>query len=126
MALRVRLRDAGADPVAFGCSPAHEALRSVHVLHDVRRHPLHISWVLRTRSRMPAELKDEADRFAYWYRDRPLVLWEVWPQAGAGSWADELAAVRAAPVERFAEHLIHGALLRRGRGRRLRLDAFRR
>jgi DNA-binding transcriptional ArsR family regulator len=122
----MRLRLTGVEPVAFGCSPAHEALRSLHVLTDVKHHPLHISWVLRTRTRMNSELKDEADRFAFWYMDRPLVFRELWPPADVRTWPDELSVLREAPVEQFAEQLIHGALTRKGLGPRVPLDRFRR
>jgi DNA-binding transcriptional ArsR family regulator len=124
MTMRLRLRDIGVVPVAFGCSPAQEALRSLHVLTDVKHHPLHISWALRTRTRMASQLKDEADKFAFWYLDRPLVFRELWPQADVGSWADELSVLREAPIEQFAEQLIHGALTRKGLGPRVPLDRF--
>lgn len=124
MTMRLRLSDVGVELVAFGCSPAHEALRSLHVLNDVKHHPLHISWVLQARNRMSPGLKGEADRFAFWYLDRPLVFQEIWPQAGVRSWADELSMLHQAPIEQFAEQLIHAALLRKGLGRRIRLDAF--
>jgi DNA-binding transcriptional ArsR family regulator len=124
MTMRLRLRDMGVEPVAFGWSPAHEALRSLHVLTDVKHHPLHISWTLRTRTRMASELKDETEKFAFWYLDRPLVFREIWPQANVGSWADELSVLREAPIEHFAEQLIHGALTRKGLGRRIPLGMF--
>src|SRR4029453_14699534 len=124
MTVRLRLNALGGEPVAFGCSPAHEALRSLHVLTDVKHHPLHISWALRIRTRMATQLKDEADTFAFWYADRPLVFREMWPQAVVGSWADELSVLRQAPVEQFAEQLIHGALTRKGLGPRVPLGSF--
>jgi DNA-binding transcriptional ArsR family regulator len=126
MTMRLRLAHAGADLAAFSCSPAHEALRSLHVLNDVKHHPLHISWALRTRARMTPELKDEAERFAFWYLDRPVVFREIWAQVDVWSWADELSALRAAPVGQFAEQLIHGALLGRTLGERTPLSMFRR
>jgi DNA-binding transcriptional ArsR family regulator len=124
MTVRLRLHDLGVEPVAFSCSPAHEALRSLHVLTDVKHHPLHISWTLRIRARMAPQLKDEVDTFAFWYADRPLVFREMWPQAVVGSWADELSVLRQAPVEQFAEQLIHGALTRNGLGPRVPLASF--
>jgi DNA-binding transcriptional ArsR family regulator len=124
MTMRLRLHHMGGAPVAFGCSPAHEALRSLHVLTDVKHHPLHISWALRARTRMTSELKDEAETFAFWYLDRPLVFREIWPQASVGSWTDELSALRRAPIEQFTEQLIHGALMDNGLGRRTPLEMF--
>jgi DNA-binding transcriptional ArsR family regulator len=124
MTMRLRLHGMGIEPLAFGCSPAQEALRSLHVLTDVKHHPLHISWALRTRSRMTSQLKDDADTFAFWYLDRPLVFRELWPQANVGSWVDELSVLREAPIEQFAEQLIHGALTRNGLGPRVPLGRF--
>jgi DNA-binding transcriptional ArsR family regulator len=129
MTIRLRLPDPAADAPAqsagFTCSPAAEALRSLHVLCDAKHHPLHISWVLQARDRMGAELRAEADRFAFWYAARPLVFRGIWPAGDAWSWKDELVALREAPVEAFAEQLVHGALARRGRGPRIPLDGFR-
>jgi DNA-binding transcriptional ArsR family regulator len=124
MTMQLRLRDLGVESVAFGCSPAHEALRSLHVLTDVKHHPLHISWTLRTRTRMAFQVKDEIEKFAFWYADRPLVFREIWPQAGVGSWPEELSALREAPIEQFAEQLIHGALMHDRPGPRVPLDKF--
>jgi DNA-binding transcriptional ArsR family regulator len=124
--LRLELCHHGADLVSFGCSPANEALRSLHVLSDVKHHPLHISWTLRARARLSPELRDGVERFAFWYRDRPLVFRDIWPRSGAWSWDTELSALRAAPVHQFAEQLIHGALATRGLGRRVPLAAFQR
>jgi DNA-binding transcriptional ArsR family regulator len=124
MTLRLRLADTDDERVAFGCSPAYEALRSLHVMTDVKHHPLHISWVLRTRERMTAELAGEVNRFAFWYRDRPLVFPEIWPPAEVRSWPDELSALRETPIEPFADQLIHGALARGGRGPRIPLRTF--
>jgi DNA-binding transcriptional ArsR family regulator len=103
----------------FGCSPAHEALRSLHVLSAVGRHPLHISWALRARERMGPALKTEAD---FWNADRPLVFRDIWPDLS--SWEDDLALLREAPIEDFAEQLIHGALVDRGVGPRVPLEVF--
>lgn len=124
MTMRLRLRHAGTDLVSFGCSPAHEALRSLHVLSSVKHHPLHISWALRTRTRMTPELKEEAEKFSFWYLDRPLVFREIWSQADVWSWADELSALREAPIEHFADQLIHGALMHKTLGRRIPLEVF--
>ncbi len=124
MTMRLRLGDLGVESVAFGCSPAHEALRSLHVLTDVKHHPLHISWTLRTRTRMASQVKDETEKFAFWYLDRPLVFREMWPQADVASWADELSALHEAPIKHFAEQLIHGALMHNRPGPRVPLDVF--
>jgi DNA-binding transcriptional ArsR family regulator len=122
--MRLRLAGPDATPVAFGCSPGHEALRSLHVLGDVKHHPLHISWALRARARMSPGLREQAERYAFWYLDRPLVFRDIWQQDDLGSWPEELSVLRAAPVEQFAEQLVHGALLRRMIGRRISLEMF--
>ncbi|HET9141406.1 ArsR/SmtB family transcription factor [Actinophytocola sp.] len=124
MTMRLRLAGPGADLVAFGCSPGQEALRSLHVLSDVKHHPLHISWALRTRARLPAGLREAVEKYAFWYLDRPLVFREIWPADDIRTWPEELSALRGAPVEQFAEQLTHGALLERMLGRRVPLAEF--
>ncbi len=124
MTIRLSLPAPQADIASFACSPAAEALRSLHVLYNAKRHPLHISWVLRTRARMSAWLRAEANHFGFWLADRPLLLREVWPPADTRTWQEELTALREAPIEAFAEQLIHAALVRRGRGYRVRTPEF--
>ncbi|MFD0692393.1 ArsR/SmtB family transcription factor [Actinomadura fibrosa] len=118
----VRLDTTARDAVAFGCSPAHEALRSLHVLGSVKRHPLHISWALRAREHLGADLKDEVDRFAFWCQGRPLSLPRIWGPDEVSSWPEELAALHEAPVECYAEHLVAEALQANGRAPRVRLE----
>jgi DNA-binding transcriptional ArsR family regulator len=122
--LRVRLGDTAPNLAAFGCSPAHEVLRSLHVLSDVKHHPLHISWAMGVRARMRQELRGDADRLAFWCLDRPLTFPGIWPPGDVGSWPEELAALRKAPIEDFADQLIHGALISRGHGPRIPLQRF--
>ncbi|MGW0662896.1 DUF5937 family protein [Streptodolium elevatio] len=124
MNIRIRLTSADPGLVAFGCSPGHEALRSLHVLGSVKRHPLHISWTLKARERMNADLRDEADKFAFWCHGRPLGFPRIWRPGEVSTWPDELAALRDAPVEHYAEELLAGALERNGRASRVRLDEF--
>ncbi|GAA2212962.1 hypothetical protein GCM10009850_084240 [Nonomuraea monospora] len=125
MNMRVRLPASAVGAVVFGCSPALEALRSLHVLGSVRRHPLHISWALRTRERLDAELRNEIDQFAYWCQDRPLVLPHIWRPDEVSSWPEELAALREAPVEHYAEHLLAETLAVNGRLAPVRLEQVR-
>jgi len=73
---------------------------------------------------MPAELKAKAEEFGFWCLDRPLLFGDIWPQAEMASWEDQLAAAGEAPIQRFAEELIHAALLHKGRGPRIALDHF--
>lgn len=124
MTLRVHLRDSPAGRVGFGCSPAAELLRSLHVLNDVRHHPLHISWSMEVRDRMGSKLRAEVDRHAFWCLDRPLAFPEIWPMGEVRYWPDELAMLRKAAAENFAEQLIHGALISGGHGPRVPLNTF--
>ncbi|GCE01043.1 ArsR/SmtB family transcription factor [Embleya hyalina] len=124
MNIRVRLTTTDPGLVAFGCSPGHEALRSLHVLGSVKRHPLHISWTLKARERMDADLRSEADRFAFWCRGRPLGFPQIWRPGEVAAWPDELAALRDAPVGHYAEQLLAGALEENGRASRVRLEEF--
>ncbi|WP_424536398.1 DUF5937 family protein [Sphaerisporangium viridialbum] len=122
MNMRVRLSATAPGVVAFGCSPAHEALRSLHVLGSVRQHPLHISWALQARERLDADLKDQADQFAFWCQGRPLGFPQIWRPDEVSSWPEELAALREAPVEHYAEQLLAEALVVNGRVFRVRLE----
>ncbi|TDD24469.1 DUF5937 family protein [Nonomuraea diastatica] len=124
MTLRLRLPDTETELAAFGCSPAHEMTRSLNVLQDVKRHPLHISWALRARARMSSALKEETHKYGFWYTDKPLTFPEIWPVSDASSWPEELTALREAPVEQFAAPLIHAALLSNRRGPRISHGAF--
>jgi hypothetical protein len=110
MTIRLTLPDGADDLVAFGCSPAHEALRSLHVLAAVRRHPLHISWALATRAALPKDLAAELDRYAFWFAGGPVLFPRLLPVAQVRTWEEEMAVLRAAPVEDFAEPLLHRAL----------------
>ncbi|WP_344495762.1 ArsR/SmtB family transcription factor [Nonomuraea monospora] len=120
--MRVCLPASAAGAVVFGCSPALEALRSLHVLGSVRRHPLHISWALRTRERLDAELRNEIDQFAYWCQYRPLALPHIWRPDEVSSWPEELVALREAPLEHYAEHLLAETLAVNGRLAPVRLE----
>jgi DNA-binding transcriptional ArsR family regulator len=103
--MHIRLR-----PATFGCSPAREALSSLHILANARRRPLHISWALRIREQMSVELKREVERFAYWHQERPLIFGRIWPHAAGQSWDDELAALREAPIDYFTDPFVQAAL----------------
>ncbi|GAA5056502.1 metalloregulator ArsR/SmtB family transcription factor [Thermocatellispora tengchongensis] len=121
----VRLSSADPGVLVFGRSPAREALHSLHVLGSVRQHPLHISWVLEARERMGADLKNEADQFAFWCQGRPLGFPRIWRPGEVSSWPDELAALRDAPVTYYAEQMLTAALHENGRAFHVRLDDFR-
>ncbi|MFI7636727.1 DUF5937 family protein [Nonomuraea sp. NPDC049400] len=124
MNMRVRLSSADPGVVAFGCSPAHEALRSLHVLGAVKQHPLHISWALKARERMDAFLKEEADQFAFWCHGRPLGFPQIWRTGEVSSWPEQLAALRDAPAAHYAEQLLAGTLQTNGRAFHVRLEDF--
>ncbi|RJO73703.1 ArsR family transcriptional regulator [Nocardia panacis] len=124
MTVHLRLPDDDADLVVFGYSAAHEALRSLRVLHHAKRYPLHVSWVLRTRERMDTELRSAMAEFAFWLDRRSLVIEEIWPLDGAAAWPEELNALRRAPVATFAAALIHAMLLEQQRGARIPSTEF--
>ncbi|MEY9863430.1 DNA-binding transcriptional ArsR family regulator [Catenulispora sp. GAS73] len=124
MSVRLVLGQQDADRFEFGSSPGSEALRSLHVLAAVKRHPLHISWVLEMRTRLDARLKSDLDAFRFWFAERPLVLPEIWPPGEVNTWPDDLDLLRKAPVEDFAEPMVHAALAHRGRARRVPWERF--
>lgn len=124
MSVRLVLGQQDADRFEFGSSPGSEALRSLHVLAAVKRHPLHISWVLEMRTRLDARLKSDLDAFRFWFAERPLLLPEIWPPGEVNTWPDDLDLLRKAPVEDFAEPMVHAALAHRGRARRVPWERF--
>lgn len=126
MTIRLRVRDLSPDRVGIGFSPVLETLSSLHVLRTIENHPLHISWSLRARDRLTAELKAELAAYAFWHADAPLDLPPIGRPTGARSWDEDSAALRAAPVELVAEQLVHRCLVTGGRGRRVPLAEFRR
>lgn len=125
MTVRLVLGRQDADRFEFGSSPGSEALRSLHVLTAVKRHPMHISWVLEMRTRLDARLKNDLDAFRFWFAERPLTLPEIWPPGEVNAWPDDLDRLGKAPVEHFAEPMVHAALAHRGRARRMPLERFR-
>jgi DNA-binding transcriptional ArsR family regulator len=125
MTVRLVLGQQDAERFEFGSSPGSEALRSLHVLTAVKRHPLHISWVLEMRTRLDAQLKNGLDAFRFWFAERPLILPGIWPPGEVNTWLDDLELLRKAPVEEFAEPMVHAALAHRGRARRMPLAVFR-
>jgi len=124
MSVRLVLGQQDADRFEFGSSPGSEALRSLHVLAAVKRHPLHISWVLEMRTRLDARLKHDLDAYRFWFAERPLLLPGIWPPGEVNTWPDDLDLLRKAPVEDFAEPMVHAALAHRGRARRVPWERF--
>ncbi|MEZ0108310.1 DNA-binding transcriptional ArsR family regulator [Catenulispora sp. EB89] len=124
MSVRLVLGQQDADRFEFGSSPGSEALRSLHVLAAVKRHPLHISWVLEMRTRLDARLKHDLDAYRFWFAERPLLLPGIWPPGEVNTWPDDLDQLRKAPVEDFAEPMAHAALAHRGRAPRVPWERF--
>jgi len=124
MTIRVGLSGDSTDLVTFGCSAAREAVRSLHVLSNVRRHPLHISWALATRQVLPREVAVELDRHGFWFLDGAVGFGEIWPHDRLADWPDELHMLRTARPGAFAEAMIRRALVGRGPGPRVTLAAF--
>jgi DNA-binding transcriptional ArsR family regulator len=109
----VRLDVGGLAPeqAVFGCSAAHEALRGLGVLAAVRHHPLHVSWALDARARMPPALRTELEAYAYWFARRPMLFPRIWPLGAVAEWDEEIAALRTAPIAHFTEPFLHVALM---------------
>lgn len=125
MSVRLALGPRDAERFEFGSSPGVEALRSLHVLAAVKRHPLHISWVLEMRTRLDARLKSDLDAFHFWFADRPLLFPEIWPPGSVNAWLDDLDLLRTAPIEAFAEPMVHAALAHPGHALPIPWERFR-
>src|SRR5262249_28484867 len=113
------------DQVTLGASAAAEVLRSLAVLADVRRHPLHLAWALRARQRMSPALRGEVDAFGFMLR-RPPMFPDILSTVDGWDWAGDLAALRDTPVADVVEPLLATTVARPGPSRRVRLATFRR
>lgn len=123
--MRVRFPREAVDLVSFGRSPVWEMLRSLRVLVDLKNHPLHITWALRARERLTPGLADEIERYSFWFSETLLTFPDLWPVHMMWTWPQARDVLLEAPIERFAEPLIHAALLRNRVGDRYPLSRFR-
>src|SRR2546430_175056 len=57
MTVRFFVPEGASHQVAFGLSPALEAVLSLHVLVEPKHHPLHHEWVRAARRRLPQDMK---------------------------------------------------------------------
>ncbi|MFZ5826066.1 MAG: DUF5937 family protein [Bacillota bacterium] len=106
MAVVFRLGQVGPERLAFGFSPAQEALHSLHVLFHPKHHPLHVHWVVRTRQRMSPALKAEADAYRFLVQQWLPVYWDVRQSAEIRTFHEELAEFLDRDVTFFAKSLV--------------------
>lgn len=102
MAIHLEFGTLRPEQIAFGFSPAQEALISLHVLFDSGHHPLHIPWVIRARKRLSPALRAELEAFGV--LDKKLIadLWIPEPGSEFPSFEDELKQLLRAPIEHYA------------------------
>jgi DNA-binding transcriptional ArsR family regulator len=93
------------DQIAFGFSPAQEAVVSLHVLTDSSHHPLHIPWVIRSRKLLSPALKAELEAFQVLFKKRMVSLWEPAPGPGFSGFEEELAALPTTPIENYTSQV---------------------
>lgn len=93
------------DQIAFGFSPAQEAIVSLHVFADSSHHPLHIPWVIRSRKLLSPGLKAELESFEILYRKRMVNLYDYQPAIGLLSFDEELAAILKTPIEEYTSQV---------------------
>lgn len=112
MSFTLELANFSSEQVAFGYSAAHEAVVALHVFHDCKHHPLHLSWVLQARRRLSPALKEEIEAFRFFYR-RPIVaFWELQEGAAFRSFEQEVDELMQAPIAGYAEKTLHMLLER--------------
>lgn len=101
MAINLQFGTLQLEQIAFGFSPAQEAVVSLHVLSDSSHHPLHVPWVIQSRKLLSPSLKAELEAFQILYQKRVISLWS--PSAGSGllAFEDELVALLNMPVETY-------------------------
>lgn len=99
MSIRVLVPPQAWSNVAFGCSPALEAVLSLSVLVQPSHHPLHHEWVRETRKRLPAKMKQRLADFRFSHMD--YIPAGLLPQAGlpCESFASHMERIRGLPLE---------------------------
>src|SRR5687768_5461072 len=110
MAINLQFGTLQLDQIAFGFSPAQEAVVSLHVLADSSHHPLHIPWVIQSRKLLSPALKAELEAFQVLYQKQIAGLWEPKPEAGFPPFEDELAALLNTPIGNYISE-VAGILL---------------
>jgi DNA-binding transcriptional ArsR family regulator len=101
MAIILQFETLQLEQIAFGFSPAQEAVISLHVLSDSSHHPLHIPWVIQSRKLLSPGLKAELEAFQILYKKRVINLWEPEPVPSFLSFDEELATLENAPIETY-------------------------
>jgi DNA-binding transcriptional ArsR family regulator len=105
MAINLRFGTLQLDQIAFGFSPAQEAVVSLHVLSDSSHHPLHIPWVIQSRKLLSPALKAELEAFQVLCQKRIVSLWEPEPGSRFPPFEDELAALLNMPIENYTREV---------------------
>jgi DNA-binding transcriptional ArsR family regulator len=106
VSIRVRVPQEAWNNVAFGCSPALEAILSLSVLVQPSHHPLHHEWVRDTRRRLPGSMKQRVADFRFSHMD--YIPAGLLPEAGepCGSFEADLARIRALPLEQQSNPIL--------------------
>jgi DNA-binding transcriptional ArsR family regulator len=102
MAIRFRLDPDPADAVGVALSPLCETVLSLHVLIKPKYHPVQHPWVRAMRTLSPA-LKREVRAFTPFYVD--AIPDAFLPAAEGATFAEELTALEALPLETLAYEL---------------------
>lgn len=105
MAITLQFGTLQLDQIAFGFSPAQEAVVSLHVLSDSSHHPLHIPWVIRSRKLLSPALKAELESFEVLYKKRIVNLWEHKPASDLLAFDQELATLASLPIGDYASQV---------------------
>ena len=107
MAIHLQFGTLQVEQIAFGVSPAQEAVISLHVLSDPSHHPLHVPWVIQSRKLLSPALKAELDAFQILYKKWVVNLWEPQPGLGFSSFEEELTALLNMPIETYTSQVFH-------------------
>ena len=105
MAIHLQFGTLQVEQIAFGLSPAQEAVISLHVLSDPSHHPLHVPWVIQSRKLLSPGLKAELEAFQILYKKRVVNLWEPQPGPGYSSFEEELTALSNTPIEEYTSQV---------------------
>jgi DNA-binding transcriptional ArsR family regulator len=105
MAIHLQFGTLHVEQIAFGFSPAQEAVISLHVLSDPSHHPLHVPWVIQSRKLLSLGLKAELEAFQILYKKWVVNLWEPQPGPGYSSFEEELTALSNMPIEKYTSQV---------------------
>lgn len=105
MTVKLYLEELLPERVGFSYSVLQELLLSLRVLDDYKHHPLHITWVLKTRKQLAPNFHAELRFFRLMIREVSHILWNP-EKVETPSFETELDLLSDLPNEEFVQSII--------------------